>query len=171
MRRWIKAREALLGLGLEGSYADVAAAFGASDPRGPQQFALAYAAQRRALEASSINDIDRFAPELAHAGTSRQQDTWGNSQIPPSIGSFDPFTFFFYHWVVTRGARDSFGWEPIYADRSWSQDTGSWWGGGGGDWGSGGGGSWGGSSTWGGGSFGGFGGGGGGFSSGGGGGW
>ncbi len=169
MRRWIDARDALLSLGLEGSYADVAAAFGASDPRGPQEFALAYAAQRRALEASSINDADRFAPELAHAGTSGQQDSWGGSQIPTGIGSFDPYTFFFYHWIVTRGARDSFGWEPIYGDRSWSQDTGSWWGGGGG-FDSSGGGSWGGGSSWSGGSFGGFGG-GGGFSSGGGGGW
>jgi len=173
MRRWLEAREALQALGLEGSYADVAAAFGASDPRGPQQFALAYAAQRRALDDSSINDADRFAPELAHAGTSGQRDSWANTQIPPGIESFDPYTFFLYHWVVTRGAQDSFGWEPIYADRSWSGDTGSWWGGGGGTWGSGGGGSWGsgGGSSWGGGSFGGFSGGGGGFSSGGGGGW
>ncbi len=171
MRRWLEAREALHSLGLEGSYADVAAAFGASDPRGPREFALAYAAQRRALEHSSINDGDRFAPELAHAGTNRQTDTWAGTQIPPNIESFDPFTFFLFHWVVTRGARDSFGWEPIYADRSWSQDSGSWWGGGGGTFSSGGGGSWGSGSTWGGGSFGGFGGGGGGFSSGGGGGW
>ncbi len=171
MRRWLEAREALHSLGLEGSYADVAAAFGASDPRGPREFALAYAAQRRALEHSSINDADRFAPELAHAGTNRQTDTWAGTQIPPNIESFDPFTFFLFPWVVTRGARDSFGWEPIYADRSWSQDSGSWWGGGGGTFSSGGGGSWGSGSTWGGGSFGGFGGGGGGFSSGGGGGW
>lgn len=171
MRRWLEARKALHSLGLEGSYADVAAAFGASDPRGPQQFALAYAAQRRALDDSSVNDADRFAPELAHAGTSRQRDSWTNTPIPTGIGSFDPYTFFLYHWVVTRGARDSFGWEPIYADRSWSQDTGSWWGGGGGSWGSGGGGSWGGGSSWSGGNFGGFSGGGGGFSSGGGGGW
>ena len=171
MRRWLEAREALHSLGLDGSYADVAAAFGASDPRGPREFALAYAAQRRALEHSSINDADRFAPELAHAGTNRQTDTWAGTQIPANIESFDPFTFFLFHWVVTRGARDSFGWEPIYADRSWSQDTGSWWGGGGGTFSSGGGGSWGSGSTWGGGSFGGFGGGGGGFSSGGGGGW
>ncbi len=168
MRRWLEAREALHSLGLEGSYADVAAAFGASDPRGPREFALAYAAQRRALEHSSINDADRFAPELAHAGTSRQTDTWAGTLIPANIEAFDPFTFFLFHWVVTRGARDSFGWEPIYADRSWSQDAGSWWGGGGG-FGSSGGGSWGGSS-WSGGSFGGFSG-GGGFSSGGGGGW
>ncbi len=171
MRRWLEAREALHGLGLEGSYADVAAAFGASDPRGPRQFALAYAAQRRALDDSTVNDADRFAPELAHAGTSGQQDTWANTRIPASIGSFDPFTFFLYHWIVTRGATDSFGWEPIYADRSWSGDGGSWFGGGGGTWASGGGGSWGSGSSWGGGSFGGFGGGGGGFSSGGGGGW
>ena len=172
MRRWLEAREALQALGLEGSYADVAAAFGASDPRGPQQFALAYAAQRRALDDSAVNDADRFAPELAHAGTTGQQDSWTNTRIPSGIGSFDPYTFFLYHWVVTRGAQDSFGWEPIYADRSWSGDTNSWWGGGGGTWGSGGGGSWGGGgSSWGGGSFGGFSGGGGGFSSGGGGGW
>ena len=168
MRRWLEAREALHELGLVGSYADVAAAFGASDPRGPRRFALAYAAQRRALADSSIDDADRFAPELAHAGTSGQKDSWTGSPIPSGIGSFDPFTFFYHHWVITRGVSDSFGWEPVYKDTSWSQDRGSWWGGGGG-FGSSGGSSWGGSS-WSGGSFGGFGG-GGGFSSGGGGGW
>jgi uncharacterized membrane protein YgcG len=168
LRRWLDARSALHELGLVGSYADVAAAFGASDPRGPRRFAVAYAAQRRALADSSIDDADRFAPELAHAGTSGQQDSWSGQPIPSGIGSFDPFTFFFHHWVITRGVSDSFGWEPIYRDASWSQDRGSWWGGGGG-FGSSGGSSWGGSS-WSGGSFGGFGG-GGGFSSGGGGGW
>ncbi|MEA3501894.1 MAG: TPM domain-containing protein [Actinomycetota bacterium] len=168
MRRWLEAREALHQLGLVGSYADVAAAFGASDPRGSRQFALAYAAQRRVLSASSIDDADRFAPELAHAGTSGQTDTWSGDPIPAGIGSFDPFTFFFHHWVITRGVSDSYGWEPIYRDASWSKDRGSWWGGGGG-FGSSGGSSWGGSS-WGGGSFGGFSG-GGGFSSSGGGGW
>ena len=35
LRRWTEARQALASVGLEGSYADVAAAFGASDPRGP----------------------------------------------------------------------------------------------------------------------------------------
>ena len=49
IRRWTEARQALAALGLVGAYADVAAAFGASDPRGPQTFALAYAAQRQAL--------------------------------------------------------------------------------------------------------------------------
>ena len=73
--------------------------------------------------------------------------------------------------ALLEGMETLLGWEPIYADRSWSQDTGSWWGGRGGTFSSGGGGSWGSGSTWGGGSFGGFGGGGGGFSSGGGGGW
>ena len=168
MRRWLEAREALHGLGLRGSYADVAAAFGASDPRGPRRFALAYAAQRRALADSTIDDADRFAPELAHEGTSSQEDTWDRQRIPGSIYSFDPYTFFFYHWVVTRGVGGSYGWEPVYADASWSNDRSSWWGGGGG-FGSSGGSSWGGSS-WSGGSFGGFGG-GGGFSGGGGGGW
>ncbi len=168
MRRWLEARDALHELGLVGSYADVAAAFGASDPRGPRRFALAYAAQRRALADSSIDDADRFAPELAHAGTSGQNDSWTGSPIPSGIGSFDPMTFFYHHWVITRGVSDSFGWEPVYQDTSWSQDRGSWWGGGGG-FGSSGGSSWGGSS-WSGGSFGGFSG-GGGFSSGGGGGW
>ena len=168
MRRWLEAREALHGLGLVGSYADVAAAFGASDPRGPRVFALAYAAQRRALSDSSIDDADRFAPELAHAGTSRQTDTWSGAPIPDGIASFDPFTMFFHHWVITRGVSDSYGWEPVYGDASWSKDRGSWWGGGGG-FGSSGGSSWGGSS-WSGGSFGGFSG-GGGFSSSGGGGW
>lgn len=167
MRRWLDARSALHGLGLVGSYADVAAAFGASDPRGPRRFAVAYAAQRRALSDSTIDDADRFAPELAHAGTSGQKDTWSGKPIPSGIGSFDPFTFFYHHWVITRGVSDSFGWEPIYEDASWSRDRGSWWGGGGG-FGSSGGSSWGGSS-WSGGSFGGFGG-GGGFSGGGGGG-
>ena len=70
MRRWVEARQALAALGVVGAYADVAAAFGASDPRGPRAFALAYAAQRQALSRSSIDDADRFAPELAHDGTS-----------------------------------------------------------------------------------------------------
>lgn len=168
MRRWLEAREALHELGLVGSYADVAAAFGASDPRGPRRFALAYATQRQALSDSTIDDADRFAPELAHAGTSGQKDSWSGEPIPGGIGSFDPFTFFYHHWVITRGVSDSFGWEPIYADPSWASDRSSWWGGGGG-FGSSGGSSWGGSS-WSGGSFGGFSG-GGGFSSSGGGGW
>ncbi len=168
MRRWLQARQALHDLGLKGSYADIAAAFGASDPRGPRAFAVAYAAQRRALTDSSIDDADRFAPELAHAGTSGQTDTWNGEAIPEGISSFDPFTFFYHHWVITRGVSGSYGWESVYADKSWSKDRGSWWGGGGG-FGSSGGSSWGGSS-WSGGSFGGFSG-GGGFSSGGGGGW
>jgi hypothetical protein len=168
MRRWLQARQALHELGLVGSYADIAAAFGASDPRGPRAFAVAYAAQRRALSDSSIDDADRFAPELAHAGTGGQTDTWNGKAIPEGIASFDPFTFFYHHWVITRGVSGSYGWEPVYADASWSKDRGSWWGGGGG-FGSSGGSSWGGSS-WSGGSFGGFSG-GGGFSSGGGGGW
>lgn len=168
MRRWVEARQALHDLGLVGSYADVAAAFGASDPRGPRRFALAYATQRQALSSSSIDDADRFAPELAHAGTSGQKDSWSGDPIPAGIGSFDPFTFFYHHWVITRGVSDSYGWEPVYADPSWAGDRNSWWGGGGG-FGSSGGSSWGGSS-WSGGSFGGFSG-GGGFSSSGGGGW
>ena len=169
LRRWLAAREALHELGLRGTYADVAAAFGASDPRGPRGFALAYAAQRQALAASTIDDADRFAPELAHAGTSDQRDSWSGEAIPPSLGSFDPFTLFYYHWIITRGHAGSYGWEPIYRDRSWSQDRSSWWGGSGG-FGSSGGSSWGGSSWGGSGGFGGFGG-GGGFSGGGGGGW
>ncbi|MEN8113982.1 MAG: TPM domain-containing protein [Actinomycetota bacterium] len=168
MRRWLDARQALHELGLKGSYADVAAAFGASDPRGSREFAVAYAAQRRALTDSRIDDADRFAPELAHAGTSGQEDSWTGAPIPDDVGSFDPFTFFYHHWVITRGVSGSYGWEPVYADSSWSNDRGSWWGGGGG-FGSSGGSSWGGSS-WSGGSFGGFSG-GGGFSSSGGGGW
>jgi hypothetical protein len=168
LRRWLEAREALGGLGLRGSYADVAAAFGASDPRGARRFALAYAAQRAALSASEIDDADRFAPELAHEGTKDRTDTWTGQRIPGTLGDFDPFTLLFYHWVITRGHGGSLGWEPVYRNSSWSSDRSSWWGGGGG-FGSSGGGSWGGSS-WSGGSFGGFGG-GGGFSSGGGGSW
>ena len=161
VRRWGEARAALEALGLKGTYADVAAAFGASDNRGPRAFALSYAAQRQALARSEIDDADRFAPELAHEGTSRQTDSWSGDPIPADYGSFDPFTFFYYHWVITRGAGGSFGWEPVYRDRSWSTDRGSWWGGGGGFGGSGS--SWGGSSwgsSGGGTSFGGFGGGG-----------
>jgi len=162
VRRWREARSALEALGLKGTYADVAAAFGASDNRGPRAFALSYAAQRQALARSEIDDADRFAPELAHEGTSRQTDSWSGDPIPADYGSFDPFTFFYYHWVITRGAAGSFGWEPVYRDRSWSTDRSSWWGGGGGFGGSGS--SWGGSSwgsSGGGTSFGGFGGGGG----------
>ncbi len=180
IRRWLEAREALSAMGLQGSYADVAAAFGASDPRGPRVFALSYAAQRQALARSTIDDADRFAPELAHEGTRDQTDTWTGQPIPRGLYNFDPFTLLFYHWVITKGHHGSYGWEPIYRDQSWSQDRGSWWSGAGGfgGWGGGGGfsGGGGGSSSWGGGSwgggggFGGFGG-GGGFSGGGGGGW
>ena len=174
VRRWLEAREHLAALGLEGSYADVAAAFGASDGRGPRAFALAYAAQRQALARSDIDDADRFAPELAHEGTSRRTDSWTGDPIPAGYGSFDPFTFFYYHWIITRGVGGSTGWEPVHRDTSWSSDRSSWFGGFGGGGGFGGrGSSWGGSS-WGssgssGTSFGGFGG-GGGFSGGGGGG-
>jgi len=162
IRRWIEAREALGALGLKGTYADVAAAFGASDARGSRAFALSYAAQRQALARSTIDDADRFAPELAHEGTSRQTDSWTGRPIPADYGSFDPFTFFYYHWVITRGVSGSFGWEPIHRDTSWNSDRSSWWGGGGGFGSSGS--SWGGSSwgsSGGGGSFGGVGGGGG----------
>lgn len=170
IRRWSEARQALASLGLVGAYADIAAAFGASDPRGPRTFALAYAAQRQALSRSTIDDADRFAPELAHDGTGRQTDSWSREPIPRGLTYFDPYTLLFYHWIITKGSRGAYGWEPVYRDNSWSQDSHSWWGGGGGfsssgSWG--GGSSWGGS--WGGGSFGGFGG-GGGFSGGGGGG-
>ncbi len=171
--RWLEARKALADLGLEGAYADVAAAFGASDHRGPRMFALAYAAQRQALARSSVEGADRFAPELAHDGTARQTDSWTRSRIPPGLYDFDPFTLLYFHWVITRGHHGSMGWEPIYRDTSWSGDRSSWWGGGFGGWGGGGGfsgggggSSWGGS--WGGGGFGGWGG-GGGFSGGGGG--
>jgi hypothetical protein len=171
MRRWTEARQALAALGLVGAYADVAAAFGASDPRGSRAFALAYAAQRQALSRSSIDDADRFAPELAHDGTGRQRDSWSGEPIPRGLGHFDPYTLLFYHWVITKGHRGAYGWEPVYRDDSWSRDSNSWWGGGGGFGSSG---SWGGGSSWGGwwsgGSFGGFGG-GGGFSGGGGSGW
>lgn len=171
IRRWSEARQALAALGLVGAYADVAAAFGASDPRGPRAFALAYAAQRQALSRSSIDDADRFAPELAHDGTGRQRDSWSGEPIPRGLGYFDPYTLLFYHWIITKGHRGAYGWEPVYRDDSWSRDSNSWWGGGGGF---GGAGSWGGGSSWGGswssGSFGGFGG-GGGFSGGGGSGW
>ena len=164
--RWLEARKALADLGLEGAYADVAAAFGASDRRGPRRFALAYAAQRQALAASAVDGADRFAPELAHDGTQQQTDSWTRDRIPPGLYDFDPFTLLYYHWVITRGHHGSLGWEPIYRDHSWSNDRGSWfgdgfkgWGGGGGFSGGGGSSSWGGS--FGGGGFGGWGGGGG----------
>ena len=164
--RWLEARKALADLGLDGAYADVASAFGASDHRGPRKFALAYAAQRQALARSEIEGADRFAPELAHDGTSRQTDSWTRDRIPPGLYDFDPFTLLYYHWVITRGHHGSFGWEPIYRDQSWAGDRDSWWGGGFSGWGggggfggSGGGSSWGGS--WGGGGFGGWSGGGG----------
>ncbi|MFO7549494.1 MAG: TPM domain-containing protein [Acidimicrobiia bacterium] len=164
LRRWQEARAALDAVGLEGSYADVAAAFGASDPRGPRAFALAYAAQRQALARSSIDDADRYAPELAHAGTGRGEDTWTGRPIPADVRSFDPFFLFYYHWVITRGVSGSLGWRPVYRDTSWSRNRDSWFGGfgGGGGFGAGGaaGSTWGSSGPFGGG-FGGFGGGGG----------
>ncbi|HEX9978576.1 MAG TPA: TPM domain-containing protein, partial [Acidimicrobiia bacterium] len=60
--RWVEALAALQELGLTGAYAEVAAAFGASDARGPKAFALAYAAQRRALDRADLKDAERFAP-------------------------------------------------------------------------------------------------------------
>jgi len=173
--RWNTTRRALTALGLEGSYVDVAAAFGASDPRGPQAFALAYAAQRSALEDSGYDNLTRYAPEMAHAGTSDRTDTWTGRPLGTSAAEFDPFTFFFLHWAASGGWHGASGWDSLYRSSSWQDGGSSWWGGGGG-FGSSGGSSWGsGGSSWGsggfsGGSFGGFGG-GGGFSGGGGGGW
>ena len=162
-RRWLDARKALGDLGLVGSYADIAAAFGASDARGPRKFALAYAAQRQALSRSNIDDVDRFAPELAHTGTSRQTDTWTGAPLPAMLRGFDPFTFFYLHWITTASySGDRVGWEPVYSDPSWQSDRDSWFGGGfgsgSGGFGGGGGSSWGGGG-WSSGSFGGFGGG------------
>src|SRR5690606_1977088 len=94
MRRWREAREALADLGLTGSYADVAAAFGASDPRGPREFALAYAAQRQELARSSVQDAERYAPELAHAGTGGQRDTWTGMPLPRGMRDIDTSVLF-----------------------------------------------------------------------------
>ncbi|MGI9643588.1 MAG: hypothetical protein ACR2N9_12540, partial [Acidimicrobiia bacterium] len=172
--RWIATRNALSSLGLKGAYVDVAAAFGASDPRGPDAFALAYAAQRSALEDSGYEKLTRYAPEMAHAGTSGRTDTWTGRPLGRSAGEFDPFTFFFLHWAASGGRRGASGWDSLYRSSSWQDGGSSWWGGGGG-FGSSGGSGWGsGGSSWGsgggGGSFGGFSG-GGGFGGGGGGGW
>lgn len=173
LERWTEARDALTALGLSGAYVDVAAAFGASDPRGPRAFALAYAAQRAALEDAGLTDLTRYAPELAHAGTSDRRDTWTGRPLAGIPTEFDPFTFFYLHWAASRGHAGTSGWDGLYTSPSW-QDGGSTWWGGGGHFGSSGGSSWG--STWSGGGggfsgggFGGFGG-GGGFSGGGGGG-
>lgn len=173
--RWLTTRNALTSLGLEGTYVDVAAAFGASDPRGPEAFALAYAAQRSALEDSGYESLTRYAPEMAHAGTSDRTDTWTGRPLGTSPAEFDPFTFFFFHWAASGGRHGASGWNTLYRSSSWQDGGSSWWGGGGG-FGSSGGSSWGsGGSSWGsggfsGGSFGGFSG-GGGFGGGGGGGW
>ena len=170
--RWRAAKNALASLGLTGSYADVAAAFGASDPRGPRAFALAYAAQRSALEEAGFEELTRYAPELAHAGTSGQRDSWTGRPLSTRRLDFDPYTFFWLHWAATSGTRGSSSWGRLYRSDSWrAGGTGGWWGGGTG-FGSSGGSSWG--SSWGsssgGGGFGGFGG-GGGFGGSGGGGW
>ncbi len=171
--RWLESRTALASLGLVGSYADVAAAFGASDPRGSRAFALAYAAQRSALEQAHLADLNRYAPELAHAGTSRQRDSWTDRPLSDSRFDFDPFTFLFLHWAALGGANGGPGWDGLYRSGSWNDGGSGWWDGGGG-FGSAGGGSWD-TGSWGtpGRSIGGFGGfsGGGGFSGSGGGGW
>jgi uncharacterized membrane protein YgcG len=146
-RRWQEARAALESVGLEGSYADVAAAFGASDPRGPRAFALAYAAQRQALARSTIEDADRYAPELAHEGTGGGKDSWTGAPIPPDLAHFDPFFLFYYHWIITRGIASAVGWRPVYGHDSWSGNRPSWFGGFGGGGGFGRGGGWG--SSWG----------------------
>lgn len=171
--RWLETRAALSALGLSGSYADVAAAFGASDPRGPRAFALAYAAQRSALEDAGYESLTRYAPELAHAGTSNRTDTWTGRPLGPSVLEFDPFTLFFLHWAATGANHVDSGWRTLYTSPSWKDGGSGWWGGGGG-FGSSGGSTWG-SASGGGFSGGGFSGGGfsggGGFSSSGGGGW
>ncbi len=170
--RWRETRVALAALGLSGAYADVASAFGASDPRGPRAFALAYAAQRSAMEDAGLSDLTRYAPELAHAGTSDQRDSWTGRPLGRSPADFDPFTFFYLHWAAAGGHHGDRGWSTLYASPSWRDGGSTWWGGGTG-FGSSGGSSW--DSNWGSGSggFGGFGGfgGGGGFSGGGGGSW
>ena len=153
LRRWIAARRALHSLGLIGTYADVAAAFGASDPRGPEEFALAYAAQRQALARSSVDDADRYAPELAHAGSRRREDSWTGQAIPPTLRDFDPFSLMYLHWVIGGGTHWGAGWSSVYSSPSWSADRESWFGGGGGFGSSG---SWSGGSSWGSGSGGGF---------------
>jgi uncharacterized membrane protein YgcG len=172
--RWMETRTALSALGLSGAYADVAAAFGASDPRGPRAFALAYAAQRSALEDRGYGSLTRYAPELAHAGTSHRRDTWTGRPLGTTITDFDPFTLFYLHWAATGGHHGGGGWQSLYTSGSWKDGGSGWWGGGGGfgssggaSWGSASGGVLGGIGT---GGFGGFGG-GGGFSSSGGGGW
>jgi hypothetical protein len=147
LRRWSQARTELGKVGLAGSYADVAAAFGASDPRGPREFALAYAAQRQELARSSIEDADRYAPELAHAGTSGQRDSWTGEPIPGGLRHFDPYFLFYYHWMMTSTMTHGLGWSGIYHDRSW--DDGTWFGGFGGGGGFGGPGSGAGGSNWG----------------------
>lgn len=146
LRRWIAARQALQSLGLVGTYADVAAAFGASDPRGPDEFALSYAAQRQALARSSVEDASRYAPELAHQGSRRRRDSWTGQPIPPTLRHFDPFSLMYLHWVIGGGTRWGAGWSSVYTAPSWSADRGSWFGGGGGFGGSG---SWSGGSSWG----------------------
>jgi hypothetical protein len=172
IERWRETRVALAALGLSGAYADVAAAFGASDPRGPRAFALAYAAQRSAMEDAGLDDLTRYAPELAHAGTSDRTDSWTGRPLGSSPSDFDPFTFFYLHWAAAGGLHGDRGWSTLYTSPSWRDGGSTWWGGGTG-FGSAGGSSW--DSNWGSGSggFGGFGGfgGGGGFSGGGGGGW
>ncbi len=172
IERWRETRVALAALGLSGAYADVAAAFGASDPRGPRAFALAYAAQRSAMEDAGLDDLTRYAPELAHAGTSDRTDSWTGRPLGSSPTDFDPFTFFYLHWAAAGGHHGDRGWSTLYTSPSWRDGGSTWWGGGTG-FGSSGGSSW--ESNWGAGSggFGGFGGfgGGGGFSGGGGGSW
>jgi hypothetical protein len=169
--RWSETRRALAALGLSGSYADVAAAFGASDPRGPRAFALAYAAQRSALEDAGYSSLTRYAPELAHAGTSRREDSWTGRPLSTARLDFDPFTFFYLHWAASGGRHGGSGWSDLYSSPSWNDGGSSWWGGGGG-FAAAGGSTWAGGGGFGGGGFGGGGfGGGGGFSGGGGGGW
>lgn len=146
LRRWVAARKALHALGLVGAYADVAAAFGASDPRGPEDFALSYAAQRQALARSTVDDASRYAPELAHQGSRRKQDAWTGQRIPSPLRDFDPFSLMYLHWVIGGGTHWGAGWSSVYTSPSWSSDSGSWFGGGGGFGGSG---SWTGGSSWG----------------------
>ena len=148
--KWVEARDALARLGLTGAYADTAAAFGASDPRGPQAFAVSYAAQRQALGSRRRRGC---RPVRSRVGPRRHPARRGfvdrASRSRLRCDRFDPFTLLYYRWIILGGTGHGHGWEPIYQDQSWSQDKDSWFGGFGGGGGFGGSGSSGGSSSWG----------------------
>ena len=146
LRRWVEARQALSNLGLTGSYADVAACSVLPTHEVPRPSPSPMPPNVRPWPAprSTTPTASRLNWRTRERAYSR---TWTGEPIPRGLGTYDPFTLLYLHWVITGGHGTGAGWDPVFRDDSWSSDRSSWFGGfGGGSFGggSGGGSSWGG---------------------------